>query len=244
MSDFEKLLDKRIAKAIFRYNMIENGDRILVAVSGGKDSLSMVYHLNKKFQNFSINFHMEAIHVKSDFTDPANVDQMTTVLKEWGIPLTVIDVPVLDRLKPGKKMNCYWCSTQRRMELMKYAEENSFNKIALGHHMDDILETFFMNMTQKGELSTMLPVMKYDRNPNIIIRPLACIKEEEIIAFAQEKGFHQFACQCGYDDTSRRKTVRKFIDHIIDNEGEFVRENIFKALHNPSDRYLIKTAAR
>lgn len=241
MGKNDGLIGRKIAKAIFTYKLIEPGEKVLMAVSGGKDSLTLAYHLSKKAGKFSIPFEMEAVHIKSDFSAPENVDQMKKVLAGWDIPLTVIDVPVVDRLKPGRKMNCYWCSTQRRMELMCYAEQNGFAKIALGHHLDDIVETFFMNMVQKGELSTMLPLMKYDRYPNTVIRPLAMVREKDIIKFSQDQGFHQYVCQCGYDDTSKRKDVRKVMDFITEEEGEFAIENIYKAMHNPNLRYLIHT---
>ena len=238
MKDIEKQIDKKISQAIIKYNMIENGDRVLVAVSGGKDSMSLVYHLNKKAKSrFHIDFDIHAIHIKTDFCNCGGKKRFEEFLTKTEIPYTAVDVPVLTRLKPGKKMNCYWCSSQRRMELMKFADENGYNKIALGHHMDDILETFFMNMSYKGELSTMLPVLKYDNYEQTVIRPLALVKEKEIIDFAEEKGIRNLTCTCPYGRKSKRKDMRAVINYMAE-EDESIRDNIYSALSNPIPRYM------
>lgn len=218
--------------------MIENGDRVLVAVSGGKDSMSLVYHLKKKANSqFHIDFDIHAIHIKTDFCNCGGKKRFEEFLTEMEIPYTALDVPVLARLKPGKKMNCYWCSSQRRMELMKFADTQGYNKIALGHHMDDILETFFMNMSYKGELSTMLPVLKYDNYEQTVIRPLALVKESEIIDFAEEKGIRNLTCTCPYGRKSKRKDMRAVINSMAE-EDESIRDNLYKALSNPVPRYM------
>ena len=135
-------------------------------------------------------------------------------------------------------MNCYWCSTQRRMELIRYAGENGYNKIALGHHMDDILETFFMNMIYKSELSTMLPKLKYDKYPYTVIRPLAYVKESEIIDFSRKIGILDAAGTCSYGTTSHRLDVRRIIDEMAAQEGSHIKDNIFEAMSHPIHRYM------
>ncbi|MDR1073392.1 MAG: tRNA 2-thiocytidine biosynthesis protein TtcA, partial [Treponema sp.] len=144
-------------------------------------------------------------------------------LAEWGVSFTDISVPIIGRLKPGRTMNCYWCSTQRRMELLKYAVERGFNKIALGHHLDDIIETFFMNMTAKGELSAMPILLKYRKYPVSIIRPLCFVEERQIIACAEEKGILKAACTCLFGVNSNRKIVRKRIADFTGNSGAVKR---------------------
>ncbi|MCK4543278.1 MAG: tRNA 2-thiocytidine biosynthesis protein TtcA [Spirochaetales bacterium] len=241
MPEIEKLLDRKIGRAIFQYGMIQEGDRILAAVSGGKDSLSLLYHLLKKQRSFPIKFDLMAIHIKTEFR--GGLDQMETLLKSWDAPYEFIEINMTGRLKPGRKMNCYWCSTQRRTELLQYAKENGYNKIALGHHMDDILETFIMNMAYKSELSTMLPVLQYDNYPHTVIRPLALVKEEEILKFADKMGIRSIVCDCGFDVKSKRKNVRKFLDDLADGE-EFIKDNMYKAMSNPVSRYLPGVEAR
>jgi tRNA 2-thiocytidine biosynthesis protein TtcA len=126
--------------------LINEGDRILIAASGGKDSTVLAWALASIRPALKINYELAALHISSDFSDDCKKSLLPECLAGWDIPFTDIFVPVIGRLKPGEKMNCYWCSTQRRTELIKYAVENGFNIIALGHHLDDIIETFFMNM--------------------------------------------------------------------------------------------------
>jgi len=236
-SKLEKRLSRKMARAILQYKLIEEGDRIVVAVSGGKDSICMTYFLNQKQKSFPFSFELFPVYVHNEFAPSANPEKITTLLDSWGMKLHVININVEKRLKEGRKMNCYWCSTQRRTDMMAYAKEMDCGKMALGHHLDDILETFFMNMMYKRELSTMLPLMSYDNYDHTVIRPLSLIKESEIINFAEEKGFSQMTCTCGFDDTSKRKEVKKILDTVA-GEGEFIKDNIYKALGNPKLRYL------
>lgn len=238
MADNRKMISRKIDKAIFEFNLIEPGDRILLAVSGGKDSLTMAYFLGKKQKGFPVPYEAEAIYVRSDFDGCGASPDMGRLLGEWGIKLNVVDVPVVGRLKPGKKLNCYWCSTQRRMELLKFAQKKGFNKIALGHHMDDIIETYFMNMVYKSELSTMLPAMKYDKYPQTVIRPLARVQENEVIRFANDVGYAASAAVCPFGTTSKRLDMRRVIDSIAEVEGNRVRDNIFNAMNNINEKYL------
>lgn len=239
MGDINRLISKKIDKAIFEFKMIEPNDKVLIAVSGGKDSMTLMYHLlNKSRGDYPIPFSLHAIHIKSDFCNCMKKTRMETVLEEWKASYEIIQVPILKRLKPGKKMNCYWCSTQRRTELLKYANENGFNKIVFGHHMDDILETLFMNMSYKSEMSTMLPVLKYNKYDQVVVRPLTYVKEHEIISFAESKGINKLVCTCPYGKNSNRKNMRNIISYMAEQEGDFIRDNIFKAMRNINPDYL------
>ncbi len=233
-----KTLSRKIDKAILKFDLIEPGDKILIAVSGGKDSLTLAYFLGHKMESFPIPFELGAVHIEPDFAGCGKNPDMERFMSEWNIPFETITVPIMGRLKPGRTMNCYWCSTQRRMELIRYAGEHGYNKIALGHHMDDMLETFFMNMIYKSELSSMLPKLKYDRYPYTVIRPLAYVKEEEIIQFASKTAILEAAGTCSYGTTSHRLDVRRILDEMAAREGEHVKENIFEALNNPNHRYM------
>jgi tRNA 2-thiocytidine biosynthesis protein TtcA len=224
-----QVVRKLCARAIFERNLIEEGDRILIAASGGKDSTVMAWALAALRPALKKNYTLEAIHISSDFCSCCKKSVLRLLLSEWGIPFTDLFVPVIGRLKPGEKMNCYWCSTQRRTELLKYAVENNFNKIALGHHLDDIIESFFMNMTAKGELSTMPILLKYRKYPVSLIRPLAYLEEQQIISCAAEQGFLSAACTCPYGVNSRRRDVRKRIAEFTGGSGA-VKRRILKAL--------------
>ena len=134
-------------------------------------------------------------------------------------------------------MNCYWCSTQRRTELLKYAVDNGFNKIALGHHLDDIIETFFMNLCSKGRLEAMPILLRYRKYPVSLIRPLAMIEEREIIACAAEQNILKAACTCPYGINSGRRDMRERIAAFTGNSGT-VKRRILNALGAKERDYL------
>jgi tRNA 2-thiocytidine biosynthesis protein TtcA len=222
-------VQKLAARAVRERNLIGEGDRILIAVSGGKDSTVLAWALSILRQSMDISWDMEAIHISSDFCACCKKSVLAEKLAAWGIPFTDVFVPVIGRLKAGEKMNCYWCSTQRRTELLKFAGERGFNKIALGHHLDDIIETFFMNLTAKGELSTMPIILQYRKYPVSLIRPLAYIEEQQIIACAEEKGILKAACTCPYGIHSARREVRRNLAALTGGSGA-VKRRILKAL--------------
>jgi tRNA 2-thiocytidine biosynthesis protein TtcA len=233
----ETTIAKLVEVALRRYDMIEEGDRILVAVSGGKDSTSLAYDLAEKRRWWPAKYEMRALHIASDFCSCCKKSALELLMKSWEIPYASIDVPVIGRLKPGREMNCYWCSTQRRTELIRYAQANGFNKIALGHHLDDIVETLMMNMLYKGEISGMMPVLKYDKYPISIIRPLALCEERQIIAFAEEKGFRSATCTCPYGRESKRKEVRARIKELTGGSSD-LKHNLYNSMSKVNLGYL------
>ena len=148
-----------------------------------------------------------------------------------------LNVNVLERVKPGQKMSCWWCSTQRRTELLNYAIEHGYNKIALGHHMDDILETLLMNMLNKGELASMPPRLKYDNFPITVIRPLCYVSEVRLIEEAKAGGYAGFTCTCNYQDNSGRKATRAKLEALTDGD-EAKKERLFASMRNIQPLYL------
>jgi len=217
--------------------MLEEGDRILVAVSGGKDSTSLAYDLEMKRRWWPLSFELRAVHIATDFCSCCKKTSLVQLLAEWGIPYVSLEVPVIGRLKSGRSMNCWWCSTQRRIELIRYAMAEGFNKIALGHHLDDMVETLLMNMLYKGELSGMLPFMPYRKFPLAIIRPLALCEERQVVAFAEEKGFRSAACTCPYGQDSKRREVRARIAQLTGGSSGQKR-NLFASMSNINAEYL------
>jgi tRNA 2-thiocytidine biosynthesis protein TtcA len=224
-----EIVRKLCAKAILERNLINEGDRILIAASGGKDSTVMAWALSGLRQAIKKNYELEAIHISSDFCSCCKKSLLSARLAEWGIPFTDLFVPIIGRLKEGRKMNCYWCSTQRRTELLKYAMEHKFNKIALGHHLDDIVETFFMNLCAKGELSAMPIRLAYRSYPVDLIRPLAYLEEQQIIACAAEQDILKAVCTCPFGINSKRRDMRKKIADFTGGSGA-VKRRILQAL--------------
>jgi tRNA 2-thiocytidine biosynthesis protein TtcA len=238
-ADAVELVKKLVVKTVMERNLISEGDRILVAVSGGKDSSTLAWALSEIRPALKINYELAALHISTDFCACCKKGVLAQRLEEWGIPFTDLFVPVIGRLKEGKKMNCYWCSTQRRTELLKYAVENGFNKIALGHHLDDIVETFFMNLCAKGSLLAMPVLLKYRKYPVSLIRPLALLEEKQIISCASRLNILKEACTCPYGQNSKRRDMRKKISFITEGKDSGdIKRRIFKALSSGKTDYL------
>jgi len=228
-ADAQTIIQKLATKAIMEHRLVMQGDRILIAASGGKDSTVMAWAMSALRPVLKIQYEIEALHISTDFCACCKKTVLKDRLAEWEIPFTDLDVPVIGRLKTGRKMNCYWCSTQRRTELLRYAMEKGFNKVALGHHLDDIVETFFMNMMNKGEFTGMPIMLPYRKYPVSIIRPLAYIEEQQIITCADQLNILSAACTCPYGINSDRREIRKKIAALTENSGA-AKRRIFTAL--------------
>lgn len=226
-----------IDKACFDYNLIEKGDKILIGASGGKDSTALIEYFSQRSKRVNSEIDFLALNIMSDFAPPFP-SEVSSLFEKWQIPFKSIKINITQRVKSGEKMSCYWCSTQRRTELLKFALENGYNKIALGHHMDDILETFLMNMTEKGNLSTMIPKMTYEKWPVTIIRPLVYVSEKRIIEHAKQNGYFGFTCTCDYQENSTRKTARERLEFLSDGD-EKTKMRMLNALKNVQKEYLL-----
>lgn len=229
-------LFRMIDKAIFEYNMIEYGDSILIGASGGKDSTALIEYFGQRKKQGRDNFNFAALHIATEIAPPFPLE-LKNKFKEWQVPLHEIQVDVLGRLKAEQKMNCWWCSTQRRTELNNFAIENGFNKIALGHHLDDILETCLMNALTKGELSTMPPRLQYNKYPVTIIRPLCFTPVKEIILHAKNNNYISLTCTCNYQDNSTRKEARHRLNLLTDDDSD-KKLKFFNSLRNIKKDYL------
>lgn len=230
-------MDGLIVKAMKTWDMAGPGDRILLGASGGKDSAIMARDLALKRDQGRLDVELVAMHVRNDFTPDTLTDRLASEYAGWNIPLVIRDVAVAGRLKPGRTLNCYWCSTQRRTELIRYALADGFTSIALGHHLDDVLETLFMNMLHKAELSTMPPVVRYRKYPLRVIRPLYLVEEKQIVALAAGLGILSATCSCGYNDHSQRDAVRTRIEAMTGGSSDLKR-NLLESLRHINDEYL------
>lgn len=225
-----------IDKAIFDYHLIEDGDKILIGASGGKDSTALIEYFANRLRRPSANFSFTALHVHTDFAPPLP-EGILKSFEDWNVDFKQIEVNTLERVKPGHKMSCYWCSSQRRLELNRYAAENGYNKVCLGHHLDDILETAIMNALHKGVLSTMIPRLKYDKFPVTIIRPLCYAPVEVIIEHAKKQGYFGYTCTCNYQENSDRKSARKKLE-VLTGGDEKTKMRLMAALKNVNLEYL------
>jgi len=232
----EPKLSSLIDKACFDYKLIEKGDRILIGASGGKDSTALIKYFSDRKRRPDCGFEYKALFIKSDFA-PDFPEGIMEKFREWRVPFEQLNVNVLERVKPGQKMSCWWCSTQRRTELLNYAIEKGYNKIALGHHMDDLLETLLMNMLNKGELASMPPRLQYDKFPVTIIRPLVYVSEKRLIEEAEQCGYAGYTCTCNYQDNSDRKEARRRLEELTGGD-QAKKERLFASMKNIQPLYL------
>ena len=236
-SGASKIVGKLVTKAVMERTLIKAKDRILIGASGGKDSTVMAWALSALKRIIKIDYELEALHISNDFVHNPHKAALAERFEGWGIPFAELSVPIVERLKTGRKMNCYWCSTQRRTELIRYAMEKGFNKIALGHHLDDIIETFFMNMTGKGTLTAMPMFFSYKKYPLTLIRPLGYIEEQQVINCAAEQNFLSTTCTCPYGINSGRREMRQRIAVFTANSGA-VKRRILTALSSGAEDLL------
>ena len=244
--EFNKLhkrLRRDVGQAIADYNMIEAGDKIMVCLSGGKDSfvmLDILLHLQK---TAPVNF--EIIAVNLDQKQPGFPEHiLPEYLTSLGVPFHIIEhdtYSIVKRVIPEGKTTCSLCSRLRRGTLYGFAKENKITKIALGHHRDDILETYFLNMFFAGKLKAMPPKLLSDDKQNIIIRPLAYSKEKDIIRYAEIKDFPIIPCNlCGSQENLQRQAMKKMLTGW-DKEFPGRLETIFSSLQNISPSQMADT---
>ncbi len=234
-------LRRQVGKAIMDYNMIENGDKIMVCLSGGKDSYTMLDILEQLRCSAPIDFSITAINLDQKQPGfPASI--LPDYLSGQNYAFDIIEEDtysiVQDKIEPGKT-TCSLCSRLRRGILYNYAHKNAFTKIALGHHRDDMIETLFLNMFHGGKLATMPPKLLSDDKKSIIIRPLAYVQEKDIEKYAEYKGFPIIPCNlCG----SQEKLERKMIKHMLQEWQKLYPnriENIFAAMQNINPSHML-----
>jgi len=221
-------ISNKIGRAIADYNLIEDGDRIIVAVSGGKDSLTLLKMLIERQRWAPVSYKLLAVHIITDYTCKGCVHKrkLEKVFKEWGCAYRFIEIKIRESGKD--KISCFWCSWNRRKALFNLASEMGYNKIALGHHKDDVVETILMNLFYKGEISAINARQLLFEEKLAIIRPLVYAEEEEIRQFARESGFPSQVCKCPNSATSKRTLMKRLVS-TLQMEGNYIKTNIFKA---------------
>lgn len=233
-SKVEKKLLHYVGKAIADFKMIEAKDRVMVCLSGGKDSHTLLTLL--KLLQGRARGKFEIFALVLDQMQPGWDDSaLRLYLDKTGIPYEILHRDTYSIVKekiPEGNTYCGLCSRLRRGIIYRYAEENGFNKIALGHHRDDLIRSLLMSIFYKGEISSMPPKLLSDNKKNIVIRPLAYCQEKDIIEYAKERKFPIIPCNlCGSQDNLARVKVRKLIDELS-LENPKIPSNILHALQS------------
>ncbi len=227
-----KRLRRHVGQAIADYRMIEEGDRVMVCLSGGKDSYTLLDILRQLQAKAPVRFELHAVHL-----DQKQPDYDATILPRYlesiGMPFTILEqdtYSVVKRVVPEGKTMCGLCSRLRRGSLYSFAEREGFTRIALGHHRDDIVETMFLNLFYHAKLSAMPPKLRSDDGRHILIRPLAYCAEDDIAAYAAWQGYPIMPCNlCGSQETLQRKAIKAMlVDWERKTPGRI--DNVFRAL--------------
>ena len=223
----EKRIKERFVKAFVTYHLLEDNDYVLVGLSGGKDSLCLLEMLAKRAKINHPSFRVAAVHVRMENisyeTSTAYLEQFC---KELDVPLHLITT----RFEPSdKKPPCFLCSWYRRKEIFNLAQELGCNKIALGHHQDDLLHTCLMNQFYQGRFDTMPALLRMRKMPLSIIRPLCMVEEADIRRYAELRGYEKQVKLCPYETDSHRDDMRPLFEQIQQQNPE-ARHSLWNAI--------------
>ena len=238
-------LTKRFHKACADYGLIADGDHILVGLSGGKDSLALVEFLGKRAQVYVPRFKVTAVHVRVKERDyHSDLSYLEDFCARARVPLLIRDTEIGDEArgerleaKGKEKHPCFLCSWYRRKALFDVARELSCNKIALGHHKDDLVETLLMNLIFQGSVATIPPLLQMEKMPIEMIRPLCLIEEKEIQDYAELSGYEKQVKLCPLEKVSIRAEVKRVLAQL-EALNPNVRDSIWGAMENIKPDYL------
>ncbi len=232
-----QFISKKAGRAIADYHLLKNGDKIIVAVSGGKDSLTLLKLLKYRQSFVPIKYDILAVYI--DFGNcKIQSKALEKFCKNLGVKFCIKKVK-LPKGKPGKNNNCFWCSWNRRKVLFQLARKNGCNKVALGHHLDDIVETVLLNLFYQGQISAMKPKQELFDGDITIIRPLAYVEEKEISNFVKSvDDFPYKTCTCQNAIDSKRVVVEKIIKELSQQCPQ-VKKNIFRSSKRIKKDYLL-----
>ncbi|MGD9984474.1 MAG: tRNA 2-thiocytidine(32) synthetase TtcA [Porticoccaceae bacterium] len=240
----QKRLRRNVGNAIARYGMIEAGDKVMVCLSGGKDSYGMLDILLNLQQTAPVDFELVAVNL--DQKQPGFPEQvLPDYLSAIGVPFHIIEkdtYSIVTELVPDNKTYCGLCSRLRRGTLYGFAEEIGATKIALGHHRDDIIETLFLNMFYGGKLKAMPPKLLSDDGRNMVIRPLAFCREDDLARYAEYREFPIIPCNlCGSQDNLQRQVIKEMLQQW-ERAHPGRLETIFSAICNVAPSQLADPA--
>ncbi|MCP4113473.1 MAG: tRNA 2-thiocytidine(32) synthetase TtcA [Desulfobacteraceae bacterium] len=235
-----KTLNRAFGKALHKYNMISDGDRIAVGLSGGKDSLALMWFLKERLSRIPISYDLSAIYIDPGF-EGGFADSLETYSQKMGyeIHIEMTDYGIQGHSPENRENPCFLCSRLRRKRIFEIADKQGCNKIALGHHKDDIIETLFLNIFYAGEISTMSPCQSFFKGRLTVIRPLAYADEDNIRKFAKSEGFPEFVNACPTAKVSKRQEIKTLLNQLYKTNRK-IKGNIFRAMSHVKTEYLLK----
>jgi tRNA 2-thiocytidine biosynthesis protein TtcA len=228
-----------MGKALHGYEMIADGDRIVVGVSGGADSLTLMWMLTERLKRVPIDYDLFAVYI-----DPGYEGSFGESLEWYGrkvgfsIRVETTDYGLVAHSPENRENPCFLCSRLRRKRLFEIADELGCNKLALGHNKDDIIETLFMNICYAGEISTMVPSQTFFQEKFTVIRPLAFSDEQLIRKFARDQKFPEFINPCPSANKSKRAEMKAVLQQLY-RANKKVKGNIFRAMRHVKTDYLL-----
>lgn len=224
-------IEQRFAKGIIKYGLIEDGDKILVGLSGGKDSLALLELLARRSRIFKPRFSVVAAHISMrNISYESDREYLRTYAESFDVPFVHYETS-FDPSTDTRKSPCFLCSWNRRKALFTLAKELGCNKIALGHHMDDILETLLMNMTFQGAFSTMPPRLVMRKFDMTIIRPMCLVHEADLHEMALLRGFRKQVKNCPYERDSHRSDMKEVLRRLEEMNPE-ARYSLWGSMNN------------
>jgi tRNA 2-thiocytidine biosynthesis protein TtcA len=235
-----KLLNKALGKAIHTYDMIADGDRIAVGLSGGKDSWALLWLLAERQRRAPISYRLFPIHIDPGF-DNAPTGEMTAVVRDMGLSLHIehTDYGIQAHSPSNRENPCFLCSRLRRKRLFEIADDFGCRKLALGHNKDDLIETLFINLFYAGEMSTMMPSQPFFNGKFTMIRPLAYADEKALVRFSDEMGWPIRENPCPSAGNSKRAEIKSLLQKLYRGNKK-VKGNIFRAMRHVKAEYLLK----
>lgn len=237
---FKKEIWRGFTRAINEYDMIQDGDKIAVCISGGKDSMLMAKLFQELERHGRKNFEVVFLVMNPGYND-FNYQRILDNAKLMQVPVTVFETDIFESVKDIKDSPCYLCARMRRGHLYSNARALGCNKIALGHHFDDVIETIVMGMMYGAQIQTMMPKLHSTNFPGMeLIRPLYLIREEDIIRWVNYNGLEFIRCACRFteqcaseteEQTSKRAEVKALI-HSLEKQNPYIAKNIFRSVEN------------
>ncbi len=235
-----RALNRSVGRALHLYEMIADGDRIVVGLSGGKDSLTLLSLLQERRERAPVKYDLFPVYIELGF-EGGFTEELETYCDDIGFKLRVehTDFGIISHSASNRENPCFLCSRLRRKRLFEIAGELGCRKLALGHNQDDIIETLFINMCYAGEISTMTPCQAFFNDKLFIIRPLAFAGEDIIIRYAKDNRLPDFVNRCPSAKISKRREIKDMLNRLYAGNKK-IKGNIFKSLSHVKTEYLLK----